>query len=436
VNALHSHETHEAHRPWPARLPFYYGWVNVVLAALAMLATLPGRTHGLGLVTEPLMADLGLDRIGFANINLWATLLGAVLCLPAGQLLDRIGTRRTLSLVLLALGLTVLALASVQTVAVLFVLVTLTRAFGQSALSVVSIAIVGKWFRRRVSLAMGIYSVLITIFFAASFKSVGSLIVAYGWRAAWADIGWALLLVFLPLSWLLVRSTPESCGVAAEPALEPQIAGKSLRLSQAVASPAFWVFAVGASLFGLVSSGISLFNQSILAELNEKEFTRELYYSTASLSMAIGLLGQFAAGWIGGRWSLRRLMAVALFLYGGGLLWLPQIHTLPQIWCYSVLMGVAGGIITVVFFAVWPDTFGRAHLGRIQGAAQMATVVASAVGPLIFAQCHEWTKSYALAFYSLAPIVLLVGLASWFVPTPKLSEAEEEPQLELAGASA
>ena len=58
---------------------FHYGWVNLVLAALAMVATLPGRTQGLGLVTEPLLADWRMDRVDFATANLWATLIGAVL---------------------------------------------------------------------------------------------------------------------------------------------------------------------------------------------------------------------------------------------------------------------------------------------------------------------------------------------------------------------
>ena len=35
-----------------SRVPFYYGWVTVGLAALAMVGTLPGRTQGLGLITE------------------------------------------------------------------------------------------------------------------------------------------------------------------------------------------------------------------------------------------------------------------------------------------------------------------------------------------------------------------------------------------------
>jgi len=40
-------------------------WVHIVVAALAMVATLPGRSHGLGLVTEPLLADLHLSRVEY-----------------------------------------------------------------------------------------------------------------------------------------------------------------------------------------------------------------------------------------------------------------------------------------------------------------------------------------------------------------------------------
>ena len=85
-----------------------------LLAAAAMVATLPGRTHGLGLITEPLLADLGLDRVAFASLNFWATLLGAAFCLPIGWLLDRVGMRTTLAGVLLALGATVVAMAALQ----------------------------------------------------------------------------------------------------------------------------------------------------------------------------------------------------------------------------------------------------------------------------------------------------------------------------------
>ena len=47
----------------------YYGWIVLGVAALAMVGTLPGRTQGLGLITEPLIRDLGVSRIAYAQIN-------------------------------------------------------------------------------------------------------------------------------------------------------------------------------------------------------------------------------------------------------------------------------------------------------------------------------------------------------------------------------
>src|SRR5262245_55203675 len=149
----------------PFALPFYYGWVNLVVAALAMVGTLPGRTQGLGLITEPLIADFHIDRILFARINLWATLIGALFCVGVGRLIDRFGSRLVLTVVTLALATVVLLMSGTHTVLTIALLITLTRGFGQSALSVISITIVGKWFVRRLSLAMAIYTIVLSVGF-------------------------------------------------------------------------------------------------------------------------------------------------------------------------------------------------------------------------------------------------------------------------------
>src|SRR5437773_7470990 len=82
-------------------------WWQIALASLLMVATLPGRTQGLGLITEPMLRDLRLDRVIYADINLWATLLGSAACLPAGWFVDRFGLRRTAVVLLGALGIVV-----------------------------------------------------------------------------------------------------------------------------------------------------------------------------------------------------------------------------------------------------------------------------------------------------------------------------------------
>src|SRR5438128_2701077 len=140
------------------RARLYYGWIVTMVAAAAMVGTLPGRTQGLGLITEPLLADFGLDRFTYATINLWATLIGALFSIGIGRFIDQLGSRGVVTVVSLVLGLITCAMSGVTSVLWLTILITLTRGFGQSALSVVSLTMVGQWFRRKLSKAMAIYA--------------------------------------------------------------------------------------------------------------------------------------------------------------------------------------------------------------------------------------------------------------------------------------
>jgi hypothetical protein len=98
------------------------------------------------------------------------------------------------------------------------------------------------------------------------------------------------------------------------------------------------------------------------------------------------------------------------------------VTTQAQVMAYAVVMGVAGGFVMVIFFSFWGRAYGRAHLGRIQGAAQILTVLASAVGPLLLAQCVAWTGSYAAAFYAVAAVVAALAVAAMVVPVPAGAE--------------
>ncbi|MBP6824745.1 MAG: MFS transporter [Acidobacteria bacterium] len=397
-----------------ARLPFYYGWVNLALATLAMVGTLPGRTQGLGLITESLLRDLQIDRVLFAEINLWATLIGALFCFGVGRLIDRVGSRAVLTSVVFALAAVVLAMSGVHTVFALAILITLTRGFGQSALSVVSLTMVGQWFVKRLNLAMGVYAVAMSIGFMIAFPVVGSIVTGNGWRQAWSSIGFALL-ILAPLAWLLVRHTPESSGLALDGEKVDDKPAETLTgftLRQALLTPAFWVFALSSSVYGLIASGISLFNESILAELG---FDASVYHRTLVITALTALAGNFLGGWLTNKWTMNRLMALAMTLLAGALLALPYVRSEFHVVAWAVVMGVAGGFVIVIFFAFWSRAFGRAHLGKIQGAAQSLTVVASAVGPLLLAECVKRTGSYAVMFYALSLVVAGLGVSAWFV---------------------
>jgi MFS family permease len=407
----------EKSRSAPAFAPFYYGWVILGVASLAMVATLPGRTQGLGLVTESLLRDFQLDRVTFARMNLWATLGGSLFCLGVGKAVDHLGIRVVLAIVALALGTVVVVMSRAGATALLFTGLVASRGLGQSALSVVSLAMVGQWFVRRLNLAMAVYSILLSIGFMLAFPLIGGAVVAYGWRAAWAATGWCLVLPLTIVALLLVRTAPaegdleKQCSAESGPALHVP----DFTWSQALRCPAFWVFAIASSLYNLIASGIGLFNESILAE---RGFPAGIYHRSLVVIALTSLAGNFFGGWLASRWRVNRLMALAMALLAAALLTLPLLTADWQVYGFAVVMGVAGGFVIVIFFSFWANAFGRKHLGRIQGSAQMMTVLASAIGPLLLAKFHEWTGNYSAVFHGLGAIVIALGICAWLLKLP------------------
>ncbi len=398
--------------------------VHVAVAALAMVATLPGRTHGLGLFTEPIRKTFGLDTESYGLLNMGATLLGALFCLPCGGLLDRLGTRGVLTGVMMALGGVVVVMSRLEGEASsaillvnLFLLVLLTRGLGQSALSVASLSLIGRTASRRGGWTMGIYSVLVSAGFLSAFWILGDVVQRYpdDWRAAWAGIGAAVLVAGL-LAGVLVRphllevhsDRHEATGDATE---------TSRTLGQALRTPAFWTFAVAVSFYGMVAAGTSLFNESILHTLFP-DGTKRIFVNVTRLAIPIGLASNLLGGWLLTRWPPSRMLAGAMLALAAALAAFPSLVAEWQVYLYAAVLAAAGGVVTVCFFAVWRVGFGPAHLGKIQGAAQMLTVLFSALGPPLFGSAKARLGSYLPLFPYLAAAALVLALTAWRAGLP------------------
>lgn len=396
--------------PRSSKLDFFlkWQWIHVFVAALAMVATLPGRTHGLGLFTEPILKEFELSREGYGLMNLWATLFGAVFCLPCGWLLDRLGTRTVLVGTMMMLAVTVFGLASwTGGPGGLFLFILLTRGFGQSALSVGSLALIGRSAGTQNGLAMGMYSCLTTLGFIGAFAVLREVVMASpnSWRTPLMGIGFGVL-VAAAISLLLVRDREMINGEANTPS-EP-----SRTLRQALGSPVFWAFAVSTAFYGLVVAGTSLFNESILAE---RGFSKAVFLNATVVGIPVGLVANLIGGWLATQLPLGKLLAGGLLVLACTLGVFPRISSEWHAYAYASAVAGAGGVMTVCFFTVWRRAFGPAALGRIQGAAQLLTVIFSAVGPLLFATVKTRVGEYGPLFPAFALVSLGLAACSWFV---------------------
>ena len=387
----------------------------ILVAAAAMVGTLPGRTQGLGLITEPLLADLRLDRVELRELNFWATILGSAGALGIGRLIDRFGSRVMLTSVAVALGLVVCGdepgrrLRRARHLDHAHARPRAERALGRQPddrRPVVRAAHRprdGRLQRRhehRLHAGVSGRGRARAVPGLARRLACGRSRRARARRAGWRGC---------------CRRGPEPpvfrpAGDGAAAHGRPVEDRPAPRGRRARARRAFWMFAIGTALYGLVASGIGLFNESILAE---RGFGADVYYQTLVVTALTALAGNFLGGWLAQRVTARRRC------------WRRRSRRSPPAWsrcrtsrrCTHVMrgpsaMGLGGGLVMVLFFSVWPRVFGRRHLGRIQGAAQALTVFASALGPLLLAWCVDWTGSYAAMFRILAAVIAATALSA------------------------
>ncbi len=445
---------------------YIWFWGYIAIAALTMTATLPGRTQGLGLFTKPLLSDLQLGNVEYANYNLIATLVGACFCLPIGYLLDRFGFRLVHLITTLSLALTVFILSLIQEKEslsvfgyfevrpILLTLLIMTRGLGQSMLSVISLALFGKLSRGQAGLVSGLYSFLVAITFMGAFAVLTSGLVNYGldYRILLQGIALALAIdaaiVFICFTISPVESLnqisqsydaldsnlasselPSSESLDSE-FLDSELSSKTSTnpseerstipqrdstLKEALSTAAFWVFALATSLYGLTVAGISLFNQAIL---EDRGFDAKVFKNITILSPIVGLFSNLITGYLTRSISMPKLMAAGMILFATALLFFPFVQTLPMVYLYAVVLGLAGGMVTVIFFAVWGIMYGVQNLGSIQGVAQKLTVLASAFGPILLAWRFKIDHSYTPIFRELAFVAIAFAVISLLIPFP------------------
>jgi MFS family permease len=180
---------------------------GVVGAAFAAMFTAFGIAYSYGAFLEELRADFGAGRaLGAAFFSLTSLLyfgLGSL----SGAAADRWGPRRVLLTGAAAFGLGLVATASAGSLAVALVAYGLGVGIGVACAYVPMVALVGGWFERRRTLALGVAVAGVGIGTLTVPPATAALIESAGWRDAYLVQGLAATAV-LAVCALLVRPAP------------------------------------------------------------------------------------------------------------------------------------------------------------------------------------------------------------------------------------
>lgn len=378
---------------------FLAGWRILLASFLGIALGLSSLYfYSLGIFIKPLAAEFGWSR-GEASMGvLVGTLCSAVVSMPTGQLVDRIGAVKVgvISLLLLALGLAGLGLFTVgltSFLAVTAVLSLLTT--GSTGVSFTRLVVTN--FDRHRGLALGI---------VLSGAGLGAILIPplltpfvaqHGWRHGYYALA-TIIAIMLPIIWLALRGQ-ESLSVQAD---------ASLPIGDIVMNPAFVLIgaiflAASTSIIGTVVHFVPMLTDLGLSPAKAGQ--------TASLIGVAAIGGRLVAGFLLDRLPAALVTGCLFLLAASGLTTL-ALGGVEVIALGALITGLAiGAEVDLMAFLV-SRYFPRAVFGQAYGSLYALFLIGGAIGPASYGYFFDWRGDYHLALLFGASLLVLAALGA------------------------
>jgi MFS family permease len=402
----------------PSKIPFYYGWVVVVVGSIGVLASVPGQTAGVSVFTDELTASTGLTRLQLSIAYLIGTGSSGFLLPRAGRALDRYGSRRIGLVAVGGLALTLVGLSMVGPMTTALGLVAMSVGFGclrftgQGLLTLSSRTMVSQWFERRRGLVSSASNAVMSFAFAASPALLLALIDIDGFRTAWRILAVILVVVIGSIVLVLFRDSPETSGLRIDGGIAAPVApgdappaigtDDDATRDEVVRDLRFWAVAIPVVAMASTSTALTFHILDYGAELGiADDRIVQIFLPIAFVSVPVTLLGGWLIDTISPLIIAATMSGVQVVMYLAVTMLDRPVAAVIAI----VAWGVAQGCYAPLTSAALPRLFGRRHLGAIAGLQMSAMVIGSAIGPAFFALIDSIGGSYrpALLISSALP---------------------------------
>jgi MFS family permease len=397
----------------------FYGWINLaVTAVMGMVAPLYLISFGYFL---PSLVDDGWDRSwasGAATINL--IVMG--LCGPlAGAFIMKYGAKRAIVTgnIVGAIGFVILSFHwhLWELYLAYGVLIGIGSGFG-GLLS--STTVLNNWFIKRRSLALGIFlgsGGLGGIFIGPAMMNY---IRTRGWRPAYLVIAGAAFLLLVVLPALLLRNKPQDLGQVADGSVQSKSPATSrpgprkavyktpvdFTAKEALHTRCLWILIAYFCLSMLAMQGLMT---HMIAHLKDIGIASVLAAFCLSVMTGVMTFAQFAAGFVGMRFSMLSIAVSGEVLKLIGVLILVSTASVPVVLVSMVFLGMGFGATMVATMNIFPNYFGLANYPKIMGYTRLFWAFIGGAGAPLAAYIRETTGSYLPAF-RLALAVFAAGL--------------------------
>lgn len=411
------------------RSPVYYGWVVWVVATLGLIATSPGQSFSVSLFNDHFIDEFAMTRTDVSGLYGLGTFVASLSLTWIGRQMDRHGSRRVGSMILLAFAGVLMGLSAfINGPVTLLIAFFLIRFLGQGSLGLISTTAIAQWWRLRRGWVVGLAVVGFSLWQTMYLGLLQGFINDFGWRTTWVILGLMVGGAVLPLWWLFMRDKPEQFGLLPDgvltPVTDPETAGESSlpvednwRLGEAMQTVIFWVFVAGRVLPAAFTTGLIFHQISLFAELG---YSAEVVTQTYGLLAMVSALSTLVTGRVINRIPRPSyVMAFQMAALIGAMLLAMSMREAWLLWLYATLVGIVMGVGGTFDGTVWADLYGRANLGTIRGFVSTTLVAGTSVGPILFGLSFDNLATYDAALWFGIALSAVPTLMCFFLTQPR-----------------
>jgi len=401
----------------------FYGWY-IVTAGAIINAFIGGITfYGFTAMMDPIARTFGWS---YAQISLAMTLRGVesgVLNPFTGLLADRFPAKWLVFIGMALLGLGLLILSQVTSLAMFYVSFLIIALGGSLGLYMAPTVTVVRWFRRNVGKAIGLMTVgwgvgglLVPV--------ITALIDTYRWRTSLIILAVGIWVLGIPLAFVF-RSRPEDYGLLPDgkPKDSPGLSGSpetydvSVGAGEALRMRAFWHISLTFLVVSSVTSAVVLHVMPYLASLGVERSTASMM---AMFIPIVSIPSRFAFGWLCDVVKRSHVIIVCSVITSVGVFLFSSIDgsSSGSIVGFVIVFGLGLGGVTPLMAPILRQYFGARNFGAISGLAGVAYMLGSVITPPLAGWVFDTRGVYHPMWLILGGVCLLGAVLMLTIPPP------------------
>ncbi|HEX5021003.1 MAG TPA: MFS transporter [Candidatus Binatia bacterium] len=400
-------------------MPFFYGWVIVVIVMLAGVLAAGVSNITMAVVLKPISDDLGWSRSLTAAAVTMGALFGGVLSPLFGPLADRCGPRVLLPSGGALVGLLAIGVSLSTEPWQFYATFVPARALTEFLLcGMIAFTAVANWFYVKRPRVMGLVAMATPLGSAVLSLVYQFFVTHYGWRSAFLALGITLWVLVVIPGLIFLRRQPEDLGMlpdglAHAPTVESRIDLEfSWPRADAARTATLRLLVVGAFLSAIGTGGVAF---HMAAYMTDGAIPATLAASVVSVMALSGAFGNGIWGALAERFHPRRLNVLTMLVAAGSVALLMLVHSAAAAYLFALLFGVSArgaAVLTQVLIARY---FGRRSFGAISSILDPFHKGGLGLGALFagiaFDYFGDYNAIFTIFFVSYLVSALLIFLA-------------------------